>query len=100
MGLEERLKEVLNKNSRGWVRGSAECHRIRHLADGAHRHVYLERYTKGPRNGQLCVSKVFKSGSVFEDKYFDEDVKVTNKAAEIIKAFQTKSSAQIYLNEP
>ena len=29
---------------------------------------------KGPREGEKCVKKVFKSGSVFEDSFFSLDI--------------------------
>jgi hypothetical protein len=31
-------------------------------------------YTKGPRKGEECVRKVFKTGSVFKQSAFDKDV--------------------------
>ena len=49
--------------------------------------LHLEQYTKGPRKGEHCVWKVFKSGSVYEKKFFREDIKAVDKAAEIIEAF-------------
>jgi hypothetical protein len=47
----------------------------------------------------LC--KVFKSGSVYEEQFFEHDIKVTNEAAKIIRDFNAlKGSMPIYLNEP
>ena len=83
--LRNRLQEVLVTNDRGWARrGKASCSRIRYLASGAHRDVYLEEYSKGPRKGQFCVSKHFKTGSVYEDRFFSEDISANKEAAEII----------------
>mmetsp|Transcript_66501 Transcript_66501/g.107109 ORF Transcript_66501/g.107109 Transcript_66501/m.107109 type:complete len:277 (-) Transcript_66501:117-947(-) len=100
--LENRLKSVLHTNDRGWVkRGGAECTKIRYLDSGAHRHVYLQSYTKGPRKGQLCVKKVFKTGSVYESRFFEHDIKVTQEAAKLIGAFnKLMGGRRIYLNEP
>lgn len=100
--LKERLESVLQTNDRGWVRrGSAECERIRYLDSGAHRHVYLQRYTKGPRKGQCSVEKVFKTGSVYENTFFQDDIQVTKEAEKIITSFNKLfSGARIYLNEP
>ena len=50
-----------------------------YLASGAHRHVWKGTYTKGPRKGQACVDKVFKTGSVYADTFFTEDIKATQE---------------------
>jgi len=41
----------------------------------------------GPQNGELCVSKEFKTGSVYEEHFFDKDIRAVDKANEIIMAF-------------
>ena len=35
----------------------------------------------------MAVKKVFKTGSVYEAKFFDLDIQAVNKAASIINAF-------------
>jgi len=63
---------------------------------GAFRWVHKGLYTinpaipfddGGPQNGQLCVLKEFKSGSVYEDSFFQNDIKAVDKAGAIITAF-------------
>ena len=63
---------------------------------GAFRWVHTGRYAPdpripgdngGPQNGELCVLKEFKSGSVYEDSFFQSDIKAVAKAAEIVDAF-------------
>lgn len=41
----------------------------------------------GPQNGQLCVLKEFKTGSVYEDSFFLNDIHAVRKAGEFIEAF-------------
>ena len=38
------------------------------------RHVYVGEYPKGPRKGEPAVWKAFKTGSVYEDKFFSDDI--------------------------
>ena len=100
--LEERLDEVLNTNDKGWARiVGATCECFTYLASGAHRHVYQGFYTKGPRKGQGAVKKEFKTGSVFENSFFNEDIKATRAAQSMIGAFNTlQNRKKVYLNEP
>jgi len=53
---------------------------------GECRYVARGKYTR-MRNGEDCVIKWFKSGQVFEETYWAQDLKVVEKAAEIIEAF-------------
>ncbi|KAI1652815.1 kinase-like protein [Daldinia decipiens] len=57
------------------------------FASGAFRWVAKGSYTSGPRNGQACVVKWFKTGGVFEEDYFTLDIKAVNKALDIIDKF-------------
>mmetsp|Transcript_17923 Transcript_17923/g.61091 ORF Transcript_17923/g.61091 Transcript_17923/m.61091 type:complete len:256 (-) Transcript_17923:34-801(-) len=72
------------------------------FAQGAFRNVYKGRYTEGKRKGEPCVSKVFKSGSVFEDSFFHHDIQVVEKALDIIDRWNAKRfvDKQITLNRP
>jgi len=103
----ERLEEVLERNDRGYVpRGSQECRCLTFLASGEQRHVYEGEYTKGPRKGQAAVDKVFKTGSVYENKFFEHDINAVAKAAFLIRAFNQHNDSlsvlrpRFYLNKP
>ena len=37
-------------------------------------------FDKGPRKGDTCVKKEFKTGAVYENELFEQDVLVGNKA--------------------
>lgn len=53
-------------------------------ATGTCKNVRRGRYTQGPRAGQSCVAKEFKTGSVFEDHYFNEELNILQRAQSII----------------
>ncbi|KAH7007203.1 kinase-like domain-containing protein [Ilyonectria destructans] len=57
------------------------------FAEGAFRWVAEGTYTSGPRRGQPCVVKWFKTGAVFEADYFTLDIKAVDKALEIVNRF-------------
>jgi hypothetical protein len=80
----------------------AEIDRSTIFATGGFKNVYKGKYTEGERTGQECVSKIFKSGSVFEDSYFESELKVVAKALEIINKFNNDHviNKPIWLNEP
>jgi hypothetical protein len=71
-------------------------------AEGAFKNVYKGKYTEGERNGEECVCKIFKSGSVFEESYFNNELKVVKKALEIINQFNKNEyiNKSIWLNMP
>jgi hypothetical protein len=57
----------------------------------------------GPQNGEHCVHKEFKTGSVYESSCFDTDLITVSKAREVIDAFNAGkccSSKEILLNQP
>jgi len=57
------------------------------------RWVAKGKYTSGPRSGQPSVCKWFKSNAaVFEDHYFDKDIKAVDKAAQIIHAWNQEKT--------
>lgn len=87
-----------NSSADSW----AHVERQRHFAEGAFRYVYKGTYGKGPRTGESCVAKEFKTGCVYEATFFESDIKAVYKAGEIIKEFNKCSgiSKSIYLNEP
>lgn len=73
-------------------------------ASGAFKNVFRGRYTHGTRAGQECVCKIFKTGSVFEESYFQVDLAVAKKALEIVNSFNdakiVSSQTRIWLNKP
>lgn len=61
----------------------------------------------GPQNGQLCILKEFKTGSVYENNFFSKDILAVDKAADIISSFNLfyqyssmDGSKLIQLNRP
>jgi hypothetical protein len=73
-------------------------------AEGAFRWVHKGHYTAGPRSGQPCVQKVFKSGSVFEDSYFRHDMDVTRTVQRLVSEFNQAGilgdDFRVMLNKP
>ena len=71
------------------------------FAEGAFRNVYRGKYTEGLQAGDPCVMKMFKKGSVYEDRFFAEDVKAVGRAKEITTAFNAAAfvNKTIYVNE-
>lgn len=57
------------------------------FAQGAFRWVAKGQYTSGPRSGEACVAKWFKTGAVFSNDYFTLDIKAVDKALEIVNRF-------------
>mmetsp|Transcript_10874 Transcript_10874/g.30022 ORF Transcript_10874/g.30022 Transcript_10874/m.30022 type:complete len:243 (-) Transcript_10874:256-984(-) len=70
--------------------------------EGAFRYVYKGNYTSGPRAGEECVAKKFKTGSVYEAHYFDTDIKTVDKAINIIEKWNQKSfiDKMVMVNTP
>eukprot|EP00933_Yihiella_yeosuensis_P072221 TRINITY_DN80563_c0_g1_i1.p1 TRINITY_DN80563_c0_g1~~TRINITY_DN80563_c0_g1_i1.p1 ORF type:complete len:268 (-),score=29.02 TRINITY_DN80563_c0_g1_i1:252-1055(-) len=101
--LENRLEQVSNENDKGWLRQvTGQIGSYKYLASGAHRHVYKGIYKKGPRKGQYGVKKKFKTGRVFEKKFFEKDIQAVDAAGEVIEAFNGRriSNYRVYLNRP
>jgi hypothetical protein len=97
----------MNNNARGCfarkndaTKANVHC-AVMH-ASGAFKNVYKGVYTIGERQGEQCVAKRFKSGSVFENAYFDVELKVVAKSLEIINNFNNDGliDKPIWLNEP
>jgi hypothetical protein len=72
------------------------------FAEGAFKNVYKGTYTEGERKGEECVCKEFKTGSVFEESYFNNELKVVAKALAIINQFNKDGviTKGIWLNQP
>src|SRR5579871_2380304 len=71
-------------------------------ARGTFKKVYKGKYMNGPRNGQSCVCKVFITGSVYEKSYFQHELDVVCKAAEIVRTFNEHNfvDKKILINQP
>ncbi|KID96853.1 MHCK/EF2 kinase, partial [Metarhizium majus ARSEF 297] len=57
----------------------------RPFAQGAFRWVAKGTYTSGPRQGQACVVKWFKTGAVFSNDYFTLDIKALGVINKVVK---------------
>ena len=74
------------------------------FAEGAFRLVAKGVYNDGtgPRNGQACVLKWFKSGGAYEEVFFTDDIRAVGKAQEIIDSFNALGvfERHVFLNHP
>jgi hypothetical protein len=59
------------------------------FAQGSFRWVAKGSYTDGPRSGQACVCKWFKTGHVMESVFFDLDIKAMHKALDIVEQWNS-----------
>ncbi|KAK7716907.1 transcription-associated protein 1 [Diaporthe eres] len=57
------------------------------FARGSFKNVWRGHYTNGPRQGEECVTKTFKTGSVFEAHFFELEMTVIEETQEIINAW-------------
>ncbi|TPX55289.1 hypothetical protein PhCBS80983_g05442 [Powellomyces hirtus] len=64
--------------------------------------VYAGTYTAGERKGEACVSKVFKTGAVFEDSFFKHELDVVAKALQLVQQFNDAKliDRKILVNQP
>jgi len=71
-------------------------------ASGTFKNVWQGTYTEGARKGQRCVAKEFKTGSVYEDHYFKEELEIIHHSQEIIDEFHAAGliNKDIMLNTP
>ncbi|KAF7343046.1 Kinase-like protein [Mycena venus] len=72
------------------------------FATGTFKNVWKGVYTVGARTGQACVAKEFKTGSVYERRYFEEEMNVIRLTQDIIDAWHAERiiNREIYLNTP
>jgi hypothetical protein len=75
---------------------------LRPFASGGFRWVAKGVYTEGMRTGEECVCKWFKSGGVYESKFYDTDVKNVDKALHLLEEFNSQNivGKEIRLNIP
>lgn len=72
------------------------------FAQGTFKNVWKGTYTRGTRAGQECVAKEFKTGSVYEEHYFEEELAIVNRAQRVIDAWHEADiiNRRIVLNTP
>ncbi|KAI1350370.1 kinase-like domain-containing protein [Xylaria sp. FL0043] len=89
-------------NSRKNNATRAEIFRDELFASGTFKNVYEGRYTAGGRAGQRCVSKEFKTGSVYEAHYFDEEMNIIRCSQKVIDDWDAGDfiDKRILLNTP
>ena len=72
------------------------------FAEGGFRWVAKGVYAVGNRAGQACVCKWFKSGAVYEETFYDLDIKATTLALEIIGSWNqaNRINRLVQINTP
>lgn len=81
----------------------AEINRQAVFASGTFKNIWSGTYSAGARTGQSCVVKEFKTGSVYETHYFDEEMNIIRRAQTIIDKFDNAGiigDRKILLNTP
>lgn len=80
----------------------AEIYRDQLFASGTFKNVYAGEYVNGARAGQECVSKEFKTGSVYEEHYFKEELNIIRRAQAVIDDWHDARviNKRILLNTP
>ncbi|KAI1120668.1 kinase-like domain-containing protein [Nemania abortiva] len=72
------------------------------FASGTFKNVYAGEYTAGQRAGQKCVAKEFKTGSVYEAHYFEEEMNIIRRTQKVIDNWHDARfiTKRIVLNTP
>ncbi|KUJ22179.1 kinase-like protein [Mollisia scopiformis] len=74
------------------------------FASGTFKNVWMATYTQGARSGERYVVKEFKTGSVFEAHYFEEEMNIIRRTQKIIDDFDSanviEAGRHIRLNTP
>jgi hypothetical protein len=80
----------------------ASIRRSKIFASGTFKNVWQGEYIAAARAGQPCVAKEFKTGSVLEAHYFDEELKIIRRTQEILDRFHSAKVIDRYivLNTP
>jgi len=81
---------------------SADIDQDRPFAEGTFKLVYRGNYTTGARTGQPCVAKEFKTGSVYENHYFAEEMNIIARTQKVINDWHAAKiiDRKILLNTP
>lgn len=69
---------------------------------GTFKKVWRGYYTDGPRKGQECVCKEFNTHSVFDEHYFQLEMRVVRRAQQVIDAWNAARviDTPVVLNVP
>lgn len=88
--------------SRENLSSKALIDRSRIYAAGTFKNVWRGEYTSGSRAGQKCVSKEFRSGSIFENYGFQEELDISFCTQNIIDKWNCAKIVErdIMLNTP
>ncbi|KAF0746319.1 hypothetical protein AaE_008172 [Aphanomyces astaci] len=74
------------------------------FASGSFKTVYRGKYADGDRQGKPCVLKLFRSGCVFQERYFAHEAQVVGRALAIVDEFNTtdinQGHGQVWVNVP
>ncbi|KAI0201226.1 kinase-like domain-containing protein [Astrocystis sublimbata] len=89
-------------SSRANKASSADVFKGRLLASGTFKNVYAGKYSGGPIAGQPCVAKEFKTGSVYEERYFEEEMNIIKLTQKVIDEWNTACiiNKKVLLNTP
>ncbi|KAI0434454.1 MHCK/EF2 kinase [Xylaria sp. FL1042] len=89
-------------NSRENNSTRATIHRSELFASGTFKNVYEGRYTAGGRAGERCVAKEFKTGSVYEEHYFNEEMNIIRCSQKVVDDWHAADliDKRILLNTP
>ncbi|TRX89899.1 hypothetical protein FHL15_009171 [Xylaria flabelliformis] len=89
-------------NSRNNDATSALINRDEVFASGAFKNVYAGKYTVGTRAGQECVAKEFKTGSVYEEHYFEQEMNIVRRTQLVIDNWHSARiiDKRVLLNNP
>ncbi|KAJ6497436.1 kinase-like domain-containing protein [Mycena sanguinolenta] len=81
---------------------SATVDRSAVFAAGTFKNVWKGTYTGGARKGQPCVAKEFKTGSVYEAYYFEEELNIIRRTQRVVDAWHAQRiiDRDIFLNTP
>lgn len=97
-----RAKEIHVKDSARLNASTSATYETTAFAQGTFRWVHKGTYTSGPRRGEACVVKEFKSGSTMSETFFEKDIKAVDKTLQIVRAFNLQGvvSKDIVVNRP
>ncbi|KAI0856216.1 kinase-like domain-containing protein [Xylaria cubensis] len=89
-------------NSRNNDATTASISRGQIFASGAFKNVYAGKYTVGTRAGQECVAKEFKTGSVYEEHYFEQEMNIIRRTQLVIDNWHGAGiiDKRVLLNNP
>ncbi|KAI1751538.1 kinase-like domain-containing protein [Xylaria castorea] len=89
-------------NSRNNDATSAAINTAELFASGTFKNVYAGKYTVGTRVGQECVAKEFRTGSVYEQHYFEEEMNIIRCTQEVIDDWHDAGiiDKRVLLNKP